>query len=210
MKRVKTALAVGLPLVALAGLWLTRSPDHGKRAPRPRAALATTSKPATEAPTPIPVVAKAAPAPVTPTAAPEEQAEKARLVAEGEANRILAREARYDELDWDAPRPGPPPPSEPRMGKREAKLTAEDKLEQTVQMISLLNHRIEHLRARANAGDARMLERLEHRVADLNGTAETLRTQKDAPASGAPAGSEPKGAAPGDSVTPERRFSVDG
>jgi hypothetical protein len=185
-------LLVGLPLVAALGVWFLRSPDDGAHKPPPRAAaepavLAPDVKPTAEAPSPTePLTEPAKPAP-TPDVDPKRENAQA-ILAEGEANRIAAREARYAKLDWDAPRPGPPPPRDPVVGKREAKLSAGDKLEQTEQMISLLKTRIAHTRARAGASDTRLLERLEKRVGELNATAQVLRKEHEASGSAPPAG----------------------
>jgi hypothetical protein len=197
MKAVKTSLLIGLPVVAGLAVWFLRSPDEAVRKPRPR----TAAEPGVAAPAATP--AAESPLPNQPSAVPASPIDAKReanraLLVEGEANRIAAREARYAKLDWDAPRPGPPPPREPVVGKREAAMSAGDKLEQTVHMISTLKRRISHTRARANASDALMLERLEKRVSELNETAQVLQKQQDATGSAAPPAGDTGSSAPDD------------
>jgi hypothetical protein len=110
-----------------------------------------------------------------------------RNAAEGERARILARERKLDELDWDAARPGPPPAREPAVSKREALLTVADKLEQTVQMTALTRERIAHVESRLrnspdganNPNDALLRSRLEARIVELDATAQALRARPD-------------------------------
>jgi hypothetical protein len=112
---------------------------------------------------------------------------KRRNAAEGVRARIAAREQKLAELDWDAPRPGPPPADEPAVGKREAALTVASKLEQTEQMTGLLRKRIAHVEERLRSmppgatsrNDALVRTRLETRVAELDRMAQSLRERPD-------------------------------
>jgi hypothetical protein len=185
MKAARTSVLVGLPVVFALTAWFIRSPDDGATEPAPHdapepavATRATTAK-LTALP-PVPQRAAAESEAAAPEADPKRGDARA-MMAAAEADRIAAREARYAELDWDAPRPGPPAAKEPVVGKREAALSARDKLDQTEQMIELLRTRIAHTRARARGSDARLLDRLEKRVGALNETAQVLRNEQDAP-----------------------------
>jgi hypothetical protein len=197
MKAARIATLIGLPVSAAAVFWLVLSPSDGERQARTVvAAQQSVAKPAAVLPRAQEAVVEM---PATPTAKVPSNAEhKTRMASEGEANRIAAREARLAALDWDAPRPGALPPREPIVGKREAAMSAEDKLAQTVQMISLLKTRIDRTRERANARDTPMLERLEKRVVELNETAQVLQQQRDATGSAAPHAGDPGSSAPGD------------
>jgi hypothetical protein len=112
---------------------------------------------------------------------------KRRIAAGGERERIQARERKLDELDWNAPRPGPPPARVPAVGKREALLTVKDKLEQTEQMTALTRERIAHVEARLRSApdgatsrnDALLRARLEARITELDATAQALRARPD-------------------------------
>lgn len=192
----RLALLGGAPLVVALAVWFGAAPDAaaparpGQRSPEPAPrAQHVAARPAV----PAKVATAAAPAPAAPAVDIRQT-----LAAQGEAERVARRERKLDELDWSAPRPGPPP-RDPPISKTEAALSPAEKLAQTVQVISLLKTRIEHTRARMQSNPARgsdgvLLTRLEQRVGQLEQRVEALRKAQDAP----PTGSAPASAgAPG-------------
>jgi hypothetical protein len=155
-------------------------PGSEARSPRPLApAHAQSTRPSTS-----PAVPRAARAEAAPDSADPKHASlplKRRFAAEGAARRIQERERKLDELDWSAPRPGPPAAREPPLGKREAKQTGAEKLEQTERIVALLKTRITAARAQkaalAGVPAALVSERLDARVNELEQTARLLREE---------------------------------
>jgi hypothetical protein len=187
-KRVLGAAALlGTALVLALG---QRTPERQRAASLPPAAVPAETPPKTQ---PTPPVARAAPAPsaAAPLAAPSPgmtREQKQRLAEDAEAGRIAARERKLSALDWDAPRPGPPPADAPvAVSKKEAELTLDEKLEKTARISSLLRDRARRteqaLAAAATTGqqsgaEALLLARLQSRVSELEQTAAALRGER--------------------------------
>jgi hypothetical protein len=107
-------------------------------------------------------------------------------MADAQAARIAVRDAKLAKLDWNAPRPGPPPLREgpDPIGKREAAMAPAEKREQTEIMIARLRERRAVLEARRSEATAQgtqpagadgfVIDRLEQRVSQLEETARSL------------------------------------
>lgn len=109
------------------------------------------------------------------------RAEKARLAAEGEAQRIAIREKRLDQLDWAAPRPDPAPDGEVVEGKSELAMSVPEKIRQKEILIQRLKQRVAQneqgaVRPAGTAFDSKVLTtRLQRRISELEQSVDELR-----------------------------------
>jgi len=189
MSRSKRLITGALLLgVALVVVLLRHTPE------RPRAELRPAephshelAPPALEAPAPPPGPS-ASPAPGEANAAAMAQAQKQALARDAEAGRIAARENKLAALDWEAPRPGPPPADQRvPVSKREAELTVEEKVDKTERIAAQLRERIRRTQQAVDAAaktgqqdgtEVMLLARLQARASELEQNAQSLRGQR--------------------------------
>jgi hypothetical protein len=210
--RQKIGLTMALvPLLAGAALWMLLG---GRSRPTASPAVASASAAAVWGPPPgkhdAPALEFSAPERQS-ALPPEHFAEKRRRQEEAAAALREIEERKYANVDFSAPRPGPPPPRAPVQGKNEEGLTDQEKLQQLGAIQARLKERMTRVSERAaeakrkgDAGEQKKQETLLHRL-ELRDASITRRSRV---IRGEPVAPEPASAGSAGALEPDP--SIDG